>query len=131
MTTHTIGNHLGCVIKYLKKKFDQCYDVIMTSSIGQFLKNNFLKPTLFETHFIPRTRKNKRNLRPHLRKIIVKAFRKSPETWYYLVATLYNHVISIALFSKFIPKKHVFYAEGPACHVSGGFFFFYTVLGYT
>ena len=41
MTTHTIGNHLGCVIKYLKKIFDQSYDVIMTSSIGQFLKNNF------------------------------------------------------------------------------------------
>ena len=39
MTTRYEDNRLGCVIKYLKKIFDQGYDVIMTSSIGPFLNN--------------------------------------------------------------------------------------------
>ena len=44
MTTHMIGNRLGCVIKYLEKLFDQCYDVIMTSSLGPFLTTIFKNP---------------------------------------------------------------------------------------
>ena len=36
MTTRCEDNRLGCVIKYMKKLFDQIYDVIMTSSIGPF-----------------------------------------------------------------------------------------------
>ena len=28
MTTRCEDNRLGCVVKYLKKIFDQCYDVI-------------------------------------------------------------------------------------------------------
>ena len=38
MTTRCEDNRLGCVIKYLKKIFDQGYDVIMTSSIGPFFQ---------------------------------------------------------------------------------------------
>ena len=48
MTTHWEDNRLGCVRKYLKKLIDQCYDVIMTSSIGLFFKNQFQKPTLLK-----------------------------------------------------------------------------------
>ena len=36
ITTRCEDNRLECVIKYMKKLFDQCYDVIMTSSIGPF-----------------------------------------------------------------------------------------------
>ena len=48
MTTRCEDNRLGCVIKYLKKIFDQVYDVIMTSSIGPFFfkKPRFLKRIL-------------------------------------------------------------------------------------
>ena len=48
MTTRCEDNRLGCVIKYLKKIFDQGYDVIMTSSIGPFFqkKTSFLKRIL-------------------------------------------------------------------------------------
>ena len=48
MTTGFEDNRLGCVRKYLKKLIGQCYDVIMTSSIGLFLKKHFQKPTLLK-----------------------------------------------------------------------------------
>ena len=62
MTTRYEDNHLGCVIKYLKKIFEQCYDVIMMSSIGPFSKIYFWKPKLFKTHFTPRSFADRRNL---------------------------------------------------------------------
>ena len=58
MTTRCEDNRLGCVIKYLKKIFDQGYDVIMTSSIGPF----FQKTKVSKTHFTPRWSKDRRNL---------------------------------------------------------------------
>ena len=48
MTTRFEDNRLGCVRKYLKKLIGQCYDVIMTSSIGLFKKKHLQKPTLLK-----------------------------------------------------------------------------------
>ena len=68
MTTRYVDNRLGCVIKYLKKIFDQYNDVIMTSSLGHLKKKKFLKPKLLKTHFTPRRRQDRRNLRPPIAK---------------------------------------------------------------
>ena len=48
MTTRYVDNRLGCVIKYPKKIFDPYNDVIMTSSLGHFLRKKFLKPKLLK-----------------------------------------------------------------------------------